>query len=220
MYFFKQIIKVLPLLLGKKTRDAITTLLNSKDSYLRHTGWIQTWATPGDVTLNGEPSPWMTYPFLHFLETRLRPHFHVFEFGSGASTHYYAKRVARVDSVEHDAHWTPKLSEEEAQKVNIYIIPLTDRDRYTHILHTLKRKYQMIVVDGRYRVRCVLNAAEHLDSSGVLILDDTRRAYYNPAIEHMLDRGFKRLDFYGIKATGCVLDCTTIFYREGNCLQL
>jgi len=47
----------------------------------------------------------MTYPAIRFLERRLSNSLEVFEFGSGNSTLWWAERVSRIDSCEHDAQW-------------------------------------------------------------------------------------------------------------------
>jgi tRNA A58 N-methylase Trm61 len=52
-----------------------------------------------------DETPWLTYRAIAWLEARLRPEMTVYEWGSGGSTLFFARRVAHVISVEHDATW-------------------------------------------------------------------------------------------------------------------
>jgi len=47
----------------------------------------------------------MSYGVIDFLSGALRSHQAVFEFGSGGSSLFFARRVKRVLSVENDANW-------------------------------------------------------------------------------------------------------------------
>jgi hypothetical protein len=49
--------------------------------------------------------PWINLPAIKILKNILRPDARVFEYGSGGSTVFFAKRVMNVISVEHDLLW-------------------------------------------------------------------------------------------------------------------
>lgn len=69
--------------------------------------WRTEWSasrTAGRNSLDDE-SPWITYGAREFLDGFLQPRFRVFEWGSGGSSLFFARRVAQVISVEHDANW-------------------------------------------------------------------------------------------------------------------
>jgi predicted O-methyltransferase YrrM len=53
--------------------------------------------------------PWFSYSAIRFLEGRLCGTETVYEYGGGGSTLFFARRVARVVTVENDAAWTSKL---------------------------------------------------------------------------------------------------------------
>jgi hypothetical protein len=59
-----------------------------------------------------EASPWMCYPAVEQLSRVLSRNSKVFEYGSGGSTIYFARQVAEVISVEHDAAWYRRVREE------------------------------------------------------------------------------------------------------------
>ena len=59
---------------------------------------------PGRSPLN-DALPWITFPAIRFLQSRLTPQAVVFEYGSGGSTIFCARRAKHVYSIEHDASW-------------------------------------------------------------------------------------------------------------------
>jgi hypothetical protein len=54
--------------------------------------------------------PWITFGAIRFLKRLLTKEMVVYEFGSGGSTLFFANRVKRVYSVEHDEKWFQKLT--------------------------------------------------------------------------------------------------------------
>ncbi|MEM9083422.1 MAG: hypothetical protein AAGB34_07490 [Planctomycetota bacterium] len=67
---------------------------------------------PDFLNLLDADEPWITFTAIEWLERVITPEFRVAEFGSGASTLYWAKRVAHVVAVEHHAGWHSKLTDE------------------------------------------------------------------------------------------------------------
>jgi len=79
---------------------------------------------PGQVLV---PLPWYAYDASDYLETILRPDFVGLEYGSGGSTLWFAHRVGRITSVEHDARWWARVSAElKTQKIynaDVVLVP-------------------------------------------------------------------------------------------------
>ena len=53
--------------------------------------------------------PWLPFPVIDWLNDHLTKDMVVFEWGSGGSTEYIAKRVKRIISVEHHPIWFTKV---------------------------------------------------------------------------------------------------------------
>jgi hypothetical protein len=65
--------------------------------------------------------PWLNFRVIEFLETWLKKDMKVFEYGSGSSTLFFAKRTESVVSIEHDLIWYNKVKSiiEEESIVNV-----------------------------------------------------------------------------------------------------
>src|SRR4051812_38919909 len=53
--------------------------------------------------------PWFSYTGINFLTTFLKPHMSLFEYGSGGSTIFFARRVRSVTSTEESLFWVTKV---------------------------------------------------------------------------------------------------------------
>ena len=66
--------------------------------------------------------PWFSYAAIDFLEDYLDPSLAVFEYGSGGSTLFFARRAASVVSVEDNPEWfnrvQKRLAEQQITNVN------------------------------------------------------------------------------------------------------
>ena len=65
------------------------TLVTSRRSFIRESGWIESMRTSRPCDTDGNPVPWMNYSIVEFLSDRIRADQHVFEFSSSFSTIFY-----------------------------------------------------------------------------------------------------------------------------------
>lgn len=181
-------------------------------------GWFRSFHTKRSVDAAGNALPWYTYPFIAFLAPRLARNQRVFEYGSGNSTRWYADRVGHITAVEHDDEWAKIVAPQ--LPANTTLLPRGLGDAYTQAVAEANERYQIIIVDGRQRVECVLFAADYLSPDGVVILDNSEREIYREARTFLQQRGFRSLDFFGMTPIISDESCTTVFYRDGNCLSI
>jgi hypothetical protein len=187
-------------------------------SALRQYGWFHSFSTKQSVDAQGNPLPWYTYSFIFFLEPRVKPHFEVFEYGSGNSTRWYGSRVKKITAVEHDFQWVSQIR--AGLPANAEVISRELGDGYVQAIGEKTTRYHIIVVDGRERVRCTAFAVDFLTEDGVLILDNSERAWYQMAKDHLHAKGFRSIDFRGMLPIVGHESCSTVFYRDGNCLGI
>jgi len=162
----------------------------------------------------------MNFPTFRFLEKRLTQDLNLFEYGSGYSTSFYAGKVRTVTSVEHDEKWLHMVKQQVPDNVKL-IFKESDIDGdYCRAIVSTGDQYDVVIVDGRDRVNCLKQSISALSSRGVILLDDSHRDKYQEGIDFVKENGFKALNMEGLKARGFSIERTTIFYREGNCLEV
>jgi len=201
-------------------RDLRTLLSLRHRGYLIDIGWFQSAEKKMPMDKNGQPIPWYSYPFLNFIEPRLRKHFDVFEYGSGNSTIWLAERVGTVKSVEHNSDWFKKLSLNLPANVKIVYREQNGKMEYCHELLNTDLHFDIVIVDGVERNCCLKVSVEKLKKDGVVILDNSERPEYQEGIQYILSLGFKKIDFCGMGATENCLTCTSVFYKDKNCLNI
>jgi hypothetical protein len=192
----------------------------NSNGYLNQIGWINSYKKMMPVDNKGNPLPWVTYPFIDFIESRLNRSMEIFEYGSGNSTLWYADKVKYVTSVEHDQNWYEKVKNNLPDNTTIHYSKLVYGKEYCQYAKQLDKKFDLIIVDGRDRVNCIKNSIECLTSSGVIILDDSERSSYLDGIQYLIDSGFKKIDFWGISPGLFYKKNTTVFYKNNNCLGI
>ena len=188
------------------------------DGALKQYGWFKSFHSKQSVDASGNPLPWYTYPFILFLKPRLKPDFTVFEYGSGNSTIWYAGQVRYITAVEHEAGWIKQIAPKLPSNTVLLEKPLGET--YIRAVQSTGDLYNIVVVDGRNRVKCAIFASDFLTDDGVIILDNSERTWYTAAKEHLAAKGFRRLDFIGMTPIVGIETCTSVFYRDGNCLGI
>jgi hypothetical protein len=203
-----------------KNRKVLRALLSLRHSgYFADIGWFNSFFAKASVGKNGEPIPWVTYPFIDFILTRLNKTFTVFEYGAGNSTLFYAKYVKRIVAVEHNKEWYQKIKNVLSKNAEIIFKDENSPDYEKAILFT-EQRYDIIIIDAQKRVECLKYSLERLNESGVIILDDSDREEYSEAFLITNKNGFRHLDFWGISPGYLNRKATTVFYRGKNCLGI
>ena len=195
------------------------SFLYSRRSILRQSGFVETVRTGRPCRADGSPIAWMNYSVLSFLEDRLNKEMNLFEYGSGNSTLFFAERVGRVVSVECDQGWYDYVKGTLPENVELLLAP-KGGDEYVQIIDKQNDKYDVIIVDAEDRVACMTYADRHLTEAGVLLLDDAKPEQFGDGIDTLVARGFRRLDFDGLKPGSVKSHRTTVFYRPGNCFGI
>lgn len=126
----------------------------------------------------------------------------VLETGAGGSTFWFASRVRRIVSYEHDRDWY-KTVNAKIIKDGVKNIELIFDKKYPK--EGIKRpgeSFDLMLVDGRGRVKTVKTAHRLLKLGGHLVLDDSTRKRYRSAIDFLDGIGWKRIaEFSGDEGT-------------------
>lgn len=187
---------------------------------LKDDGWFNSFRSKSPVDRHGNPLPWMPYPFIDFIVSRLNVDMNILEFGSGNSTLFFSKRVNHVTAVEHDINWFNKIQSSMPCNVTINHIDFYEGGNYSKFASSKKNMYNVIIVDGRDRNNCIANSINALTKDGIIILDDSERRKYSEGKQYLISREFNEIDFWGIAPGQTYKKCTSLFYRQINCFGL
>lgn len=167
------------------------------------------------VDLNGTEIPWFTYPAYEFINQFNFSEKSVFEWGSGNSSIYFAKRCQLIISIEHDLLWFEKQSKKMLP--NQQLFHFTDEKYYQSILD-FNQQFDIIIVDGILREQCLEIVLNKLKNGGMVILDNADR--YPEACKKYRDNGFIQIDFHGLGPVNEYAWTTSILFKTFNFLPL
>lgn len=192
-----------------------------KDGFAVTSGWLTSFRLKQAVDAQGQPIPWYTLSCLYFLAPRLPADLAVFEYGAGNSTLWWLSHSRRLVSVEHDPGWFARLQPSFAgSAATLLLRENVDDASYTNAVAEFPDRFDVVIVDGRNRVACALNAVARLSERGVVIWDDADRPRYQDGLRELQSRGFRRIDFHGLAPVSPRARATAILYRPGNCLDI
>jgi len=167
--------------------------------------------TPHGVRAWKNCEPWLVYTATNQLEEYLTKDKSVFEWGCGGSTIWYSCRAKQVVSIEHNNSWFEKVSERVHQlmlpNVRMYLRGGNEYAEYVAAPQEFDEMFDLVVVDGRQRVRCIKTGMPLVKPGGWLVLDNSERSRYQPGIA--LLTGWARQDYQDRWTT-------SVFQRPGE----
>lgn len=202
---------------GRRWRREVSKLRDSKGYGSSFFKRLEAYYKPWCLTmLSGSTveaaTPWISYFAINYIERYLSSEMKVFEFGGGGSTLFFAKRVKKLVTVEHDSTWFKDLDvlvrtkgdcswngfliEGKQQLVSDVEMgqDIANPDHYcsddvaseglsfyeyaSKIDSYPDGYFDLILVDGRSRPSCLKHAIPKCRSGGLLVLDNSDRAYY------------------------------------------
>lgn len=148
--------------------------------------------TPGYVTArlrqmayqwHNPESPWLTPAMVAVLSEFLRSDDTVFEWGSGRSTCWFARRVTHVVTVEENEAWVRQVKawleqDDTAARVELYYRDTSGRQaqEYVDVIDGQDDdRVDIVLVDGTLRDACALKAIPKIAPGGALVVDNIER---------------------------------------------
>jgi hypothetical protein len=178
--------------------------------------------------------PWWTLKATRIVDQFLRDRggARVFEYGSGASTVFLARRASTVESVEHDKDWWQRLQPVltpfggancrlvEPRKSHSPQYASLKRGHtglefheYVHAIDLTTGDFDLIVIDGRCRSRCLEVAVPRLRQGGMIVFDNSARSRYRASIAAC---GLHPVRTRGLTAALPYPDQTTLLFRDAT----
>jgi hypothetical protein len=162
------------------------------------------------VDKDGNPLPWYTYPAIEYIRQFDLSGKSIFEWGSGNSSLFFAKRAKFVISVEDDKTWYEnsfnfKLDNQE--------ICFAKDAEYINCISRFGKKFDIIIIDGKYRSECAKVAPNFLNEGGFIILDNSD--WYKNTAKHLREQNYIQIDFHGFGPVN-QYNWTTSFFMNRN----
>lgn len=184
--------------------------------FARDSGYSRSCLKGFAVDRHGEPIPMFTYPMVDLLlnSTAYFPDKDVLEFGSGQSTRWWARHARTTTAVEYNADFGLALQEEFQDNPSVEILL---GDAY---LELPEREYDVISIDGFPRVEAARVATRKSAPKGIVIVDNTDVQSISEIGSILGDAGFTRVDFFGYSPAAYFKQCTSLFFRDPEFLNL
>ena len=132
---------------------------------------------------------------------------YILEWGSGGSTYYFSKFLEDNNieytwtSIEYNKRWYNKVLSllKENRNVSVVLFDVgndnlrqrnLEMNEYVDYPNTINKKFDFVLVDGRKRRRCLLEAQKLLNPNGVVFLHDAQRKYYHCVLKNYEDSCF------------------------------
>ena len=214
-YFIKRIIKFFfPRFIFNCS--AKNFIVGSNNSFLHKTGWMRSLKEGKPVDEDGYSLPWLNYSVIELFRNLGKNDFHLFEWGSGHGTLFFARLFKTVTSVEHDSTWLQYVKHRAPENVEL-ILKRSDTDgEYCRAIKNTGLRYDCIIIDGQDRYNCIIQALQTLSDVGVVVVDDTNRDKLPQLDSLTIPQGFRRLTLSNMKPLRNSRYTATILYREKN----
>lgn len=138
------------------------------------------------VSFQFRPTPWLTESAIDFLTNFLekKPDAKILEFGAGASTIWFTQKSICLVSIEHDPTYYELVSQaiKEINGGNSTTLQLVPRPYYTICDAYPDNFFDLVLIDGRDRSRCLLQAKRLVKPGGIIMLDNAERSWYQRAM--------------------------------------
>lgn len=178
------------------------------------TGHFRSASIDACVDRQGNPLPWYTYPTIEYLKQLDFSGKDIFEYGAGNSTLFWAGVGRSVLSIEDNPGWYEKVKHGIEGRPNCEIKLITDKTAYIQEI-SRHSGFDVIVVDGSYRLECAGQAVANLRPGGMIILDNADR--FIKSSQYFRDAGLIEVDMIGFGPLVAVTWCTSLFlHRQFN----
>jgi predicted O-methyltransferase YrrM len=144
--------------------------------------------------------PWMNEIDTHLIEKQIlglnKNYISVLEWGAGGSTSYFTSFMRDNNisyqwiSLEYNEEWYDRIVGLNIPNVELKLFGIKTMSgvrilpEYISYPLTLNKKFDFILVDGRSRRKCLVNASKIINEDGVVLLHDADRTYYHCAFNN------------------------------------
>lgn len=169
---------------------------------------ITRWAC---INKDNEKIPWYTYPAIEYLNNIDFSQKVVFEYGSGNSSAYWARKAKAVFSVEDNRSWYDKIKNNLAKNQHIYLCE--SESDYLEAIDRVSEKIDVIIIDGVHREKCAKLVKDHISELSIVILDNSD--WYKETSRYFREElDLIEADFHGFGPINNYTWTTSIFFTR------
>ena len=213
---------VLPAPIYRTTLSAVHRILLMRKMVLaavnnaHYSGQFQTALREKPYDHRGRPFLWYSPSMMDLLKTIDFKDKTILEFGAGHSTLWWSRRAKSVVAIEDVDKWYEYL--QPLIQENVELVHVTD-DPNSALNAVKGRKFDFIIVDcnGGVLSRDTCNewSTDLLTDDGAILFDNSEEDYYkHESIPMFKQRGFSRVDFYGIASTKAKPQCSSVLFKK------
>lgn len=167
------------------------------------------------ISAQGQPLPWYTYPAIEYLSQWDCRGLNVFEYSSGYGSLWWADKGANQYSVEHDPAWHAQMA---SLATHLKYLGLKEnREEYANAIDAFKISWDLIIIDGVWRIRCAEAALRAVNSQTLLLLDNSD--WYRDVAEILRSAGYFQVDFSGFGPINSYAWTTSLFFPFKSAMQ-
>jgi predicted O-methyltransferase YrrM len=135
-------------------------------------------------------APWISYRAARTLGRLIQPQWRILEFGAGMSTVWFASRAHYVLSIESDTRWYQQVAEmlhvRGLANVQLEYRQSSNVAGYASLPGIADSSFDLALIDGIYRDRCVPPCLQKVRPGGYIYLDNTDQPDHCQAAEAAL----------------------------------
>lgn len=167
-----------------------------------------------DLIISSETfKPWLSKPFIEWLDTKDLSSKTIIEFGAGTSTIYFSKKFKNVISFEHDQKWIDFVDEKKLK--NVFMLKLQENFYMYENHKNFIKNSDYILLDNNPNIISrgfiASMCCEACHTKANIILDNSEE--YQPAYTYLKSMYKNVKDFIG-KNYMNELTTTSLFYND------
>ena len=143
-----------------------------------------------------QAEPWLAPGAADEVLTRTPAGGTVFEWGAGSSTLWFDNHGFSVISLETDETWAREIQDRTTERCQVVLM----QERAPGYSTPDLAGYDLVLIDGRSRNACGLHVADTAPSGSYVVLDDSHRGEYAPAMEALSRRSVWQQHWPGLSA--------------------
>lgn len=162
------------------------------------------------VDKEGDPIPWYTYPAIEYLKQFDLTDKTTFEWGSGNSSLFWARKAKEIVSIESHKGWLNIVNKSKLSNQKIFLFE--KKDDYVRAILNQNKKFDIIVIDGKYRYECAKIAGKCLSPGGLIILDNSD--WFPKTARTLREHNLIQVDFNGFGPINNYTWTTSLFFSR------